>query len=414
MKIYLVGGAVRNKLLDLPVHENDWVVVGSTPEELLNLGYSQVGKDFPVFLHPVTREEYALARTERNTGLGYHGFEVHASTEVTLEEDLLRRDLTINAIAMDENGKLIDPYGGQQDIKNRLLKHVSPAFSEDPVRVLRIARFSAQLASREFSIAPETQSLMRKMVANGEVNALVPERVWQELAKTLTCKQPRRFFESLFDCGALQVLFPELHRLFGVPQVAKWHPEVDTGIHTLMVLDKACELSDDPIIRFAAICHDFGKGLTPEDILPSHYGHEETSAKLTQQLCKRMAVPNEYRDLAVNVARYHSHCHRAFELKATTLLRTLQKLDAVRRPERFEAFLICCEADARGRTNFEETAYPQADYMRGALNAALKVDTAAIAREGGHGKKIGENIEKARLEQIVLWKSKNAEAERQN
>ncbi len=411
MKTYLVGGAVRNKLLDLPVHEKDWVVVGSNPEELLKLGFSQVGKDFPVFLHPKTNEEYALARTERNTACGYHGFEVHASSDVTLEEDLLRRDLTINAIAMDESGELIDPYNGQQDIKDRKLRHVSPAFSEDPVRVLRIARFAAQLATRGFTIADETRDLMCHMVANGEVDALVPERVWQELAKTLNCDHARLFFEALQDCGALEILFPELHRLFGVPQPAKWHPEIDTGIHTLMVLDKATELSYDPMIRFAAICHDFGKGLTPPDILPSHHGHEEVSARLTQQLCKRMAVPNEYKDLAVNVARYHSHCHRAFELKATTVLKTLQRLDAIRRPERFEAFLVACEADARGRTNFEDTPYPQADYLRGTLNAVMTVDTGAIAKKGGGGREIGENIEKARLEQVKSWKANHPQQE---
>ncbi|MCB1756350.1 MAG: multifunctional CCA addition/repair protein [Gammaproteobacteria bacterium] len=412
MKTYLVGGAVRDTLLNLEVSERDWVVVGATPEEMLDLGFTRVGKDFPVFLHPVSHEEYALARTERNTGPGYYGFSVNASREVTLEEDLLRRDLTINAIARDEDGALIDPFDGRKDLEQRLLRHVSPAFAEDPVRILRVARFAARLAPQGFTVAPETQALMREMVDNSEVDALVPERVWQELAKTLLTEHPRRFFEVLDDCGALRVLFPELQRLFGVPQKVEWHPEIDTGLHTLMVLDQACKLSDDPHVRFAAICHDLGKGLTPADILPSHRGHEQKSAELTRNLCARLRIPNDYRDLAVLVAQFHTHCHRAFELKPSTLLKTLQRLDAIRRPDRFEAFLVSCEADARGRKNFTEAPYPQADYFRGALQAVLTVNTRDIAAQGGKGSEIAQRLDKARLRALIDWKAQNPPSEK--
>jgi tRNA nucleotidyltransferase (CCA-adding enzyme) len=405
MKVYLVGGAVRDRLLNLPIEERDWVVVGSCAQELLDKNYQQVGKDFPVFLHPQTHEEYALARIERKTAAGYHGFDVNASKAVTLEEDLLRRDLTINAIAEDEQGVLIDPYGGQKDIKNGLLRHVSPAFTEDPVRILRIARFAARFHKQGFVIADSTLTLMKEMVDQGEVNALVPERVWQELVKTLSLEHPRRLFEVLRECGALAVLLPELDCLFGVPQTAKWHPEIDTGVHTLMVLDQACILSQDPKIRFAAICHDLGKGETPSSALPSHHGHEAKSAKLTQQLCARLKVPSEYRDLAVLVAKYHSHCHKVFELKTSTLLRTLNRLDALRRPERFDAFLIACTADAKGRSGFEQTTYPQADYFRAAFAAMQTVDAREIARAGGKGNEIRERLESARLDAIKQWKT---------
>lgn len=407
MKTYLVGGAVRDTLLNLDVKERDWVVVGSSPEEMISLGYSQVGKDFPVFLHPQTHDEYALARTERNTSPGYHGFSVHASKDVTLEEDLLRRDLTINAMAQDENGTVIDPFNGREDLDSRLLRHVSPAFAEDPVRVLRIARFAARFKPLGFQIAGETMSLMQEMVRSGEVDALVPERVWQEFSRSLCLDHPRRFLEVLRECGALKTLLPEVDTLFGVPQKPRWHPEIDTGIHTLMVLDQACKLSENPQVRFAAICHDLGKGKTPTEVLPAHHGHEEISADLTLAVCHRFKIPNEYRDLAVLTARYHTHCHRAFELKISTLLRTLASLDAFRRPDRFEHFILACTADARGRTGFETKPYPQADFFRGALKAAAAIDTRAIASEGGNGSDIKNRIETARLNALREWKAVN-------
>ena len=407
MKTYLVGGAVRDEMLNLAVSERDWVVVGSSTEQMLQLGFRQVGKDFPVFLHPQSCEEYALARTERNSAPGYRGFSVHASREVTLEEDLLRRDLTINAMARDPDGTLIDPFNGQSDLQKRILRHVSGAFVEDPVRILRIARFAARFAALGFRVADETMELMCKMVSDGEVNALVPERVWQELLRTLMTEKPRRFFEVLKACGALEALFPELHRLFGVPQKAAWHPEIDTGLHTLMVLDQACLLSHKPTVRFAAICHDFGKGVTPAHRLPSHSGHEKKSAQLTRELCSRLRIPNEYRDLALLVAEYHTHCHRAFELKAATVLKTLHRLDAIRRPQRLDDFVTSCEADARGRKHFENTPYPQADYFRGALSAVLAIDSKALAAQGGSGVEIHARIETERLRVLKQWKRTN-------
>ena len=409
MKIYLVGGAVRDALLNLDVKERDWVVVGSSPEEMLALGYQQVGKDFPVFLHPETRDEYALARTERNTAPGYKGFSISASNKVTLEEDLLRRDLTINAIARDENGELVDPFNGQQDLNDRLLRHVSPAFAEDPVRILRIARFAARFQPLGFRIADETMNLMKSMVAMGEVDALVPERVWQELSRSLALPHARKFIEVLRECGALKVLMPEVEKLFGVPQTAKWHPEIDTGVHTLMVLDQACKAEASVEVRFASLCHDLGKGETPADILPSHHGHEERSARLTAEICKRFRVPNDFRNLAVLTGRFHTHCHRVYELKPDTILKTLGSLDAFRRPERFELFLQACECDARGRSGFEQSPYPQADFFRGALAAASSINTRALAAEGGRGIAIKERIETARLEAIKSWKSANPE-----
>ncbi len=405
MKTYLVGGAVRDSLLNLEISERDWVVVGSSTEEMLAQGFTRVGKDFPVFLHPDTREEYALARTERNTAPGYHGFSMNTSKSVTLEEDLLRRDLTINAMARDGDGSLIDPFNGRSDLENGILRHVSQAFAEDPVRILRTARFAARLASLGFTVAPQTMELMRTMVDAGEVDALVAERVWQEWIRALRTDKPRRFFEVLNDCGALQVLFPEIHRLFGVPQTAKWHPEIDTGVHTLMVLDQACKLSDDSRVRFAAVCHDLGKGVTPAGLLPSHHGHEEKGVRLIKKLCRRFRIPNDHRDLAILVARYHTHCHRVFELRPGTLLETLHKLDALRRPGRFELFLISCEADARGRKNFEEQPYPQADYFRGAFQAMSAVKTTDIAARGGGGEKIRKLIEIAHLNALTDWKN---------
>ncbi|MGH8280790.1 MAG: multifunctional CCA addition/repair protein [Gammaproteobacteria bacterium] len=396
MQTYLVGGAVRDELLGLPVTERDWVVVGATPAELSAQGFKPVGKDFPVFLHPESHEEYALARTERKTGPGYHGFEFHSAPDVTLEDDLRRRDLTINAMAQDAHGKLIDPYGGKRDLDARLLRHVSPAFPEDPVRLLRVARFAARFSALGFKLAPETLALMHEMAANGEVDALVAERVWQETAKALATEKPSVFFSVLRECGALKCVFPEIDRLFGVPQPEKHHPEIDTGLHVLMVLDQAARLSDDPAVRFAALVHDLGKGSTPADVLPHHYGHEERSVKLVEALCERLRVPRDYRELALLVAQYHGLVHRARELRAETVLKLLQNTDAFRRPERFAQFLLACEADARGRKSLEDAPYPQAEYLRKALTAAGAVKTPTAES----GAEIGKQLHAARLEAI--------------
>lgn len=400
MQTYLVGGSVRDKHLGLPVKDRDWVVVGATPEAMLEQGFRAVGREFPVFLHPQTQEEYALARTERKTGPGYTGFAFHAAPEVTLEEDLRRRDLTINAMAETPDGTLIDPYDGMQDLKARLLRHVSPAFVEDPVRILRTARFAARFAGLGFRIAPETQALMRRMVDNGEVGALVPERVWAELVRALEEAHPAVFFETLRDCGALAVLFPELDRLWGVPQPEEHHPEIDTGVHVMMVLEQAARLSDDPRVRFAALVHDLGKGTTPRQQWPSHIDHEERGVPLVEALCDRYRVPNEYRELGVMVARYHLHYHRAGELRASTLLKTLEALDAFRRPDRYERFLLACEADSRGRPGYEDRDFEQPRIMRRAFAAAAAVNAKAIAAEGLEGPAIGEAIRQRRLEAI--------------
>jgi len=400
MKIYLVGGAVRDKLLGLQPHEFDWVVVGSTPEEMLSLGYQQVGKDFPVFLHPQTHDEYALARTERKTAPGYTGFEVHASKEVTLEEDLIRRDLTINAMAEDENGDIIDPFNGRKDLEAGLLKHISPAFSEDPVRILRIARFAARYARWGFHVAHSTNALMRTMVNNGEVDALVAERVWTETDKALAEEHPERYFEVLRGCGALQRIFPEVDALFGVPQPEKHHAEIDTGIHVMMVLQQACRISDDKQVRFAALTHDLGKADTPEEILPGHHEHEDRGVALVKKLCTRIKAPNEYRDLAVITARYHTHCHRAFELKPATLLKTLEGLDAFRRPQRFQQFLLACTADARGRKGHNEDDYPQADLFRHAYDACNSIDNRMFIERGLQGVQFAEALHQERLKRI--------------
>src|SRR5882724_2108370 len=397
MKTYLVGGAVRDRLLGLPVRERDWVVVGATPDALKAQGYMPVGKDFPVFLHPQTKEEYALARTERKTGKGYQGFEFMAAPGVTLEQDLLRRDLTINAIAEDETGKRVDPYGGEEDLKARVLRHVSPAFSEDPVRVLRAARFAARFAPLGFTVAPETLALKRGMVDSGEVDALVPERVWQETLKALNCDKPSVYFEVLRACGALAKVFPELERLWGVPQPAKWHPEIDTGVHVMMVLDQAARLSAEPTVRYAALTHDLGKGTTPQDILPHHYGHEERSVKLVEALCDRLKTPREFKELAVIVARQHGLVHKAEEIRSDTLLKLLESVDAFRRPERFELFLLACEADHRGRTGLEDRPFPQADYLRRAFAAARAVTTAALDTTKLSGPEIGAALKEQRL-----------------
>jgi len=396
MQTYLVGGAVRDSLLNYPVKERDWVVVGATVEEMLKLGYQQVGKDFPVFLHPKTKDEHALARTERNIALGYKGFEVHASPDVTLEEDLIRRDLTINAIAQDEDGNLYDPYNGQADLENKILRHVSPAFSEDPVRVLRVARFAARYAHLGFTVAEETHELMRNMVASGEVNSLVAERVWQEFHKALGERHPEIFIEVLKNCGALKVILPEIDALFGVPQPIEHHPEIDTGVHTIMVLQQASLLSKEPITRFAALCHDLGKALTPKEKWPSHHGHEAGGLKPIRQLCKRLRVPKNFQELACVTAEFHLHVHRAFEIKNSTLLRTIEKLDGLRKPERFEQFLIACLADSRGRTGYETNDYPQADRFREALDIIKDIDIEPFKEAGLQGKAMAEAIHTAR------------------
>ncbi len=401
MQIYQVGGAVRDKLLGLPVQDHDWVVVGVTPNEMLKLGYRQVGKDFPVFLHPETHEEYALARTERKTAPGYTGFDLYTSPEVTLEQDLIRRDLTINAIALDQDNNIIDPFFGQQDLKNKVLRHVSPAFAEDPVRILRVARFYARFEPLGFTIADETLSLMQEMVNNGEVDALVPERVWQETHRALAETEPGGFFDALRKCNALARIFPELDALFGVPQRPDYHPEIDTGIHTIMVLEQACLLSPKPRVRFAALLHDLGKAKTPKEEWPSHKGHEARSLPLIKELCHRLRVPNDYRDLALLSAQYHSHCHRAAELRPATLLATLHGLDAFRRPDRFEEFLLTCIADSRGRSGFETDAYPQAELFRRARLAALKVDAAALAKNGLRGQQLADRLHQLRCETIA-------------
>ena len=401
MKTYLVGGAVRDELLDYPHKEKDWVVVGATPEEMLTAGFQQVGKDFPVFLHPDTKEEYALARTERKTSPGYKGFTVHATADVTLEQDLLRRDLTINALAKDESGEIIDPFNGLQDIHAKILRHVSPAFTEDPVRILRVARFAARYQHLGFTVADETIQLMKQMVAQGEVDALVPERVWQEMKKALGERSPSRFIEVLRDCGALVRILPELDRLFGVPQPEEHHPEIDTGIHTLMVLQQACRLSDDTEVRFAALMHDLGKGVTPVSEWPHHIEHEARGAKIVLDVCKRLRIPNEYRDLAERTARFHLHYHRALELKPSTIVKTLEQLDAFRKPQRFEKFLLASEADARGRPGHENSLFPQGDFFRKAFIAAQDVDTQALVQQGYSNKELADKIREERTRLVA-------------
>ncbi len=413
MQIYLVGGAVRDTLLGLEPSEFDWVVVGATPEQMLDLGYKQVGKDFPVFLHPETKDEYALARTERKSGHGYHGFKVHASPEVTLEEDLRRRDLTINAIAQTPDGELVDPFNGRDDLEQGFLRHVSPAFSEDPVRILRVARLAARLDRWGFRVAHGTHALMKKMVSDGEVDYLVKERVWSEFSRALAADRPWRFIEVLRACGALARLFPEIDRLFGVPQPEQHHGEKDTGVHILMVLKQATALSPSPTIRFAALVHDLGKGTTPEDILPSHHGHEERGAKLVQALCKRLHCPREYRDLAVITARYHGQAHRALELRPGTILDLLKGCDAFRRPDRFGEFLTACTADARGRLGKEDSDYPQAAYLEQCRQAAAAIDTKAIAARGLEGADFAEVLRVERLQAVTtvrkFWRARTAD-----
>jgi len=404
MKTYLVGGAVRDQLLDYPHKEKDWVVVGATPEEMLAAGFQQVGKDFPVFLHPDTKEEYALARTERKTSPGYKGFVVHATADVTLEQDLLRRDLTINALAKDESGEIIDPFNGLQDIHDKVLRHVSPAFTEDPVRILRVARFAARYLHLGFIVADETMQMMKQMVEDGEVDALVPERVWQEMKKALGERSPSCFIEVLRDCGALERILPELDRLFGVPQPEEHHPEIDTGIHTLMVLQQACRLSDDTEVRFAALMHDLGKGTTPESEWPHHIEHEARGAEIVLDVCKRLRIPNEYRDLAERTARFHLHYHRALELKPSTVVKTLEQLDAFRKPQRFEKFLLASEADARGRPGHENSLFPQGDFFRKAFEAAQKVDIKSLVQQGYSNKELADKIREERVRLVSAIK----------
>lgn len=378
MKIYLVGGSVRDEILGLPVTDHDYVVVGSTPDDMVRLGYRPVGKDFPVFLHPQSQEQYALARTERKVSRGYKGFEVYASPEVTLREDLARRDLTINAIAKDPDGNIIDPFDGVADLEAGLLRHISPAFTEDPVRVLRTARFAARFG---FHIAPETLALMNEMVHNGEVDALVPERVWQEFARGLMEHKPSRMFYALRECSALTRIMPEVDALFGVPQPAQYHPEIDTGVHVMMVIDHAASRNYSLPVRFASLTHDLGKGTTPPEEWPRHVGHEIRSVKLVRDLCERIRAPNDARDLALLVARYHGDVHRAAELRPATIANMLQGVDAYRKPERFEEFLQSCSCDFHGRPGYAEKPYPQAGRLREALAAARSVDAGAIATE---------------------------------
>ena len=391
---YEVGGAVRDELLGIPVQDRDYVVVGATPEKMAALGFRPVGKDFPVFLHPQTREEYALARTERKSGHGYKGFTFHAGADVTLEEDLRRRDLTINAMARDQAGGVIDPYGGQKDLRSGILRHVSEAFAEDPVRILRVARFAARFAT--FTVAPETLALMRQMVIAGEVDFLVPERVWQELSRGLMEIRPSRMLEVLRECGALKKILPEVDRLFGVPQRPEYHPEVDTGIHVMLVVDWAARQACSLPVRFAALMHDLGKGTTPAAEWPAHSGHEARSVDLLKPLCERLRVPAECRDLALLAARYHGNVHRALELRPETILKMLESTDAFRRPERFSEFLLACEADFRGRPGYENRPFPPRAYLQGALAAAQAVDAGLIASSALPGK-IGETIRLARL-----------------
>ena len=396
MEIYLVGGAVRDKLLDLPVRDKDWVVVGSNAKSMKEQGYLQVGKDFPVFLHPETKQEYALARTERKVGVGYLGFEFDASEFVTLEQDLLRRDLTINAIAESGDGQIIDPYNGRQDIQDRILRHVSPAFSEDPLRVLRVAKFAARFAPLGFTVAPETLQLMNDIVLSGEIDALVRERVWQEIEQAMGGPAPDVFIRILRDCGALKSILPEVDRLFGVPQPVKYHPEVDTGLHTLLSLQQAAKLSTDPAVRYATLVHDVGKGVTDEANWPSHHGHETLGLPLLADISKRLHVPNEFSRLAALVCEHHTKLHRIKELRPSTLLKLIEALDGFRRPEPVQKFLLVCEADARGRTGLEEQDYPQSEYLTAILNELSQLDVGALIKEA-KPKNTQEFVQQSRL-----------------
>ena len=404
MRVFLVGGAVRDQLLGLKVKDHDFVVINGTPEAMLEKGFTQVGKDFPVFLHPNTGEEYALARTERKQGIGYTGFSCYAGQDVSLEDDLARRDLTINAIAQSEDKQLFDPYFGQQDLEKKILRHISPAFSEDPLRVLRVARFAARFAKLGFHIAPETLTLMKVISASGELQSLTPERVWVETEKALQTDSPQVYFQILRDCGALAALFPEVDNLYGVPAPKRWHPEIDTGIHTLMVVEQACLLSDSVAFRFACLVHDLGKALTPQSEWPSHKGHGFKGLSVIKKFCKRLKVPNEYRDLALLVSEHHTNIHSAFELRASTMVGIMDKCDAWRKPQRFQQMLQCCVADSKGRTGFELLPYPTADYMWQGFQAALKVDIQAIIAQGFQGADIRSKLNEQRIKLVQIFK----------
>ncbi|MFJ5299698.1 multifunctional CCA addition/repair protein [Pseudomonas sp. NPDC088368] len=405
MQIYKVGGAVRDRLLGKPVADTDWVVVGATTDEMLIKGYRPVGTDFPVFLHPLTGEEYALARTERKTGRGYGGFVFHADPDVTLEEDLIRRDLTINAIAEDKDGHLTDPYHGQRDLQDRVLRHVSPAFAEDPLRVLRVARFAARYAPDGFTIAPETLMLMRQLSASGELEALTPERSWKEISRALMEREPQVFIQVLKDCGALKVLMPEIDTLFGIPQPEVHHPEIDTGLHVLSVLHQSAVHKQPLSVRWACLLHDLGKGLTPEADWPRHIAHEQKGLKAIKAVSQRFKVPRDCQELALLVGQYHTHGHRALELKPSTLLELLQNFDVYRRPQRFEEFIVACEMDARGRKGFEDRSYPQAEYLRGAAEAARQVAVQPLLDQGYQGQELGEALKRERLDTLTLYKA---------
>jgi tRNA nucleotidyltransferase (CCA-adding enzyme) len=405
MQFYKVGGAVRDRLLGKPVVDIDWVVVGATTDEMLIKGYRPVGTDFPVFLHPLTGEEYALARTERKSGRGYGGFVFHADPDVTLEEDLVRRDLTINAIAEDKDGHLTDPYHGQNDLRDRILRHVSPAFAEDPLRVLRVARFAARYAPDGFSIAPQTLELMRELSHSGELQALTPERSWKEISRALMENQPQVFIRVLRDCDALKVLFPEIDALFGVPQPEAHHPEIDTGLHVLSVLEQSAIFHQPLSVRWACLLHDLGKGLTPEADWPRHIAHEHTGLKLIKAVNKRFKVPRDCQELALLVGQYHTHGHRALELKPSTLLDLLQSFDVYRRPQRFEEFVVACEMDARGRKGLEDRSYPQAEYLRGAAVTAREVQVQPLLDQGFQGQELGEALKQERLDALKVYKA---------
>jgi tRNA nucleotidyltransferase (CCA-adding enzyme) len=404
MHVFLVGGAVRDQLLGIAVKDRDYVVIQSTPEKMLAKGFTQVGKDFPVFLHPTTGEEYALARTERKQSSGHKGFTCYAGQDVSLEEDLARRDLTINAIAQSVDQQLIDPYLGQKDLKNKILRHVSPAFIEDPLRVLRVARFAARFAKLGFTIASQTQQLMADITTSGELQSLPPERIWAETEKALETDSPQVYFQVLRDCGALAALFPEIDNLYGVPAPKRWHPEIDTGIHTLMVVEQACLLSDSLAFRFACLVHDLGKALTPESEWPSHKGHGMKGLSVIKKFCKRLKVPNECRDLALLVSEHHTNIHSAFELRASTMVGIMDKCDAWRKPHRFQQMLQCCVADSKGRTGFELLPYPTADYMWQALQQALQVDIQEIIEAGFQGAEIRTKLNEQRIELVQQFK----------
>jgi tRNA nucleotidyltransferase (CCA-adding enzyme) len=405
MKIYRVGGAVRDKLLNYASDETDWLVVGATPEEMVALGYVPVGNDFPVFIQPDTGEEYALARTERKSGHGYAGFTFYAAADVTLEQDLVRRDLTINAMAEDTEGNLVDLHGGQRDLQNKVLRHISEAFTEDPLRVLRVARFAARYHHLGFTIAPETMALMTTIAESGELDHLVAERVWKETERSLGERSPEVFIATLRQCGALKILFPEVEKLFGVPQRADYHPEIDTGIHTLMALQQAARLSERSALRFAVLVHDLGKGITPDHVLPSHRGHEARGVALVNNVCDRLKVPNDVRQLALAVTEYHLMCHKAQQLKPETIVNLLKGIGALKSRDKLEDFILCCEADARGRTGFEERDYPSGNYLREALELINQVSVADLVEAGIDGAEIGRQLQLRRTACVAQLKS---------